>query len=199
VPNSRKNKIRPNLYIIAGPNGSGKTTFVKRFLPFYVDCLNFVNADLIASGLAPFSPEVAAVKAGKLMLEEIERYRNQRVDFAFETTLAGRSYLKFFKEIKKEGYQIHLFFLWIRSSELALRRVKERVSMGGHDVPAQTILRRFARGLSNLFRLYRPLLDSWIVFDNSGDLPIVIAQEIDGITTIFDNVLFSEITKKLEV
>ena len=101
--------------------------------------------------------------------------------------------------MKKEGYQIHLFFLWIRSSELALRRIKERVSMGGHDVSAQTILRRFARGLSNLFHLYRPLLDSWILFDNSGDLPIVIVQEIDGITTIFDNVLFSEITKKLEV
>lgn len=199
MPDTKKIKIRPNLYIIAGPNGSGKTTFVKRFLPFYVDCLNFVNADLIASGLAPFSPEVAAVKAGKLMLEEIEKYRNQRANFAFETTLAGRSHLKLLKEMKEDGYKIHLFFLWIRSSELALRRVKERVSMGGHDVPAQTILRRFNRGLYNLFHLYRPLLDSWMLFDNSGNLPMVIAKEIDGVKTIMDDILFTEIRRKSEV
>jgi predicted ABC-type ATPase len=199
VFNTKEVKRKPNLYIIAGPNGSGKTTFVKRFLPFYVDCLNFVNADLIASGLAPFSPEIAAVKAGKLMLEEIEKYRNQMVDFAFETTLAGRSHLKLLREMKEEGYKIHLFFLWIRSSELALKRVKERVSMGGHDVPAQTILRRFNRGINNLFHLYRPLLDSWMLFDNSGHLPMVIAKETDGVKTILDDTLFAEITRKLEV
>ncbi|MBI4768701.1 MAG: zeta toxin family protein [Deltaproteobacteria bacterium] len=196
---TKEAKRKPNLYIIAGPNGSGKTTFVKRFLPFYVDCLNFVNADLIASGLAPFSPEIAAVKAGKLMLEEIEKYRNQRVDFAFETTLAGRSHLKLLREMKEEGYKIHLFFLWIRSLELALKRVKERVSMGGHDVPAQTILRRFNRGRNNLFHLYRPLLDSWMLFDNSGHLPMVIAKETGGVKTILDDNLFAEITKKSEV
>ena len=197
--NTKEVKRRPNLYIIAGPNGSGKTTFVKSFLPFYVDCLNFVNADLIASGLAPFFPEGVAVKAGKIMLEEIENYQRQRVDFAFETTLAGRSYLKLLKEMKKDGYKTHLFFLWIRSSELALKRVKERVSMGGHDVPVQTILRRFNRGINNLFHLYRSLLDSWMLFDNSGDLPMVIAKETDGVKTILDETLFAEITRKLEV
>lgn len=197
--NKKEVKRKPNLYIIAGPNGSGKTTFVKRFLPFYVHCLNFVNADLIASGLAPFSPEGAAVKAGKLMLEEIENYHRQRVDFAFETTLAGRAYLKLLKGMKDEGYKIHIFFLWLQSPELALGRVKERVSMGGHEVPAQTILRRFNRGLYNLFHLYQPLIDSWILFDNSGDLPMVIVKETDGITTILDKTLFAEIRKKSEV
>jgi predicted ABC-type ATPase len=197
--NREKAKKNQNLYIIAGPNGSGKTTFVKRFLPFYAHCLNFVNADLIASGLSPFSPEIAAVRAGKLMLEEIDKYRRQEVDFAFETTLSGKTYLKLLKEMKEDGYKIHLFFLWLHSSELALRRVKERVSMGGHDVPEGTIIRRFNRGLYNLVYFYRPLLDSWILFDNSGEYPLVIAREMDGILTIINNSLFTEIGKKLEI
>jgi len=194
-----KRKEQPNLYIIAGPNGSGKTTFMKRFLPFYAHCLNFVNADLIASGLAPFSPEGAAIKAGKLMIEEIKQYRRQRADFAFETTLAGRTYQTLLRDMKKEGYYIRLFFLWLQSPDLALRRVKERVNMGGHDVPVQTILRRFDRGLYNLFHLYRPLLDSWILFDNSGEEPIVIAKEKNGIRTIHDERMFSQTMKNVGV
>jgi predicted ABC-type ATPase len=188
----------PNLYIIAGPNGSGKTTFVKRFLPFYAHCLNFVNADLIASGLAPFSPEVAAIKAGKLMLDEIERYRQRKSDFAFETTLSGKTYLRLLKEMKESGYRIHLYFLWLRDPELALGRVAERVKMGGHDIPSHTILRRFERGLYNLFHLYRPLLDSWLLFDNSGDLPHVVAKETNGIVTVIDDILFADIRKYVE-
>ncbi|MEW6187302.1 MAG: zeta toxin family protein [Thermodesulfobacteriota bacterium] len=195
---ANKGQHKPSLYIIAGPNGAGKTTFVKRFLPFYADCLNFVNADLIASGLAPFSPEVAAVKAGKLMLEEIEKYRRLGVDFAIETTLAGRTYLNLLKEMKNEGYKIHLFFLWLRSPELALKRVNERVSMGGHNVPKETILRRFNRGFYNLFHLYRSLLDSWMLFDNSGERPLVIAKESDEIITVFEETLFAEVSKKSE-
>jgi predicted ABC-type ATPase len=193
-----KSRASPNLYVIAGPNGSGKTTFVKTFLPFYAHCLNFVNADLIASGLAPFSPEVAAIKAGKLMLEEIERYRKQQADFAFETTLAGKTYAKLMNEMKLSGYKIHLYFLWLRNPKIALARIAERVSMGGHDVPPQTVLRRFDRGLYNLFHLYRPLLDSWVLFDNSGQEPHMVANEINGTITLVDDTLFEVIRTDAE-
>lgn len=151
---------KPKLYIIAGPNGSGKTTFVRKFLPYYADCINFVNADLIANGLSPFSPEIAAIKAGKLMLEEIDIFRKRQVDFAFETTLSGKTYVKLLQEMKLNGYEIHIYFLWLQHVDLALRSVAERVAMGGHDIPAGTVRRRFDRCLNNLFRLYRSFADS---------------------------------------
>lgn len=189
----------PKLYIIAGPNGSGKTTFVFRFLPYYADCSNFVNADLIASGLSPFSPEVAAIKAGKLMLDEIDAFRKQRADFAFETTLAGRTYVPLLKEMRENGYEVQIYYLWLRSVDLALERVANRVAAGGHDVPAETVRRRFERGLYNLFHLYRNLVDSWILFDNSGDTPRVIAKEATGVLTMVDATLFDEIAKSAGV
>jgi len=190
-------KGMPNLYIIAGPNGSGKTTFVKKFLPSYAGCMHFVNADLIAAGLSPFSPDIAAVKAGKIMLEEIHAYARQGSDFAFETTLAGKTHTRLLKALKKEGYRIHLYFLWLRSVDLALKRIAERVSMGGHDVPANVVRRRFIRGLHNLFYLYRPLLDSWIIFDNSADAPRVIADEENLKLNIVDDRLFKIIERSI--
>lgn len=190
---------KPKLYIIAGPNGAGKTTFVLRFLPFYVDCINFVNADLIASGLSPFSPEVAAIKAGKLMLAEIDAFRLQRADFAFETTLSGRAYVPLIKEMKASGYEVHIYFLWLRSIDLALERVAERVAAGGHDVPAATVRRRSERGLYNLFHLYRALADSWIIFDNSREEPRMTAKETGGVLTVFDAKLFGEIKKAVGI
>jgi len=198
VKNTGSDKQNPNLYIIAGPNGSGKTTFVKKFLPYYANCLNFVNADLIASGLSPFSPEVAAIKAGKLMLDEIHGFWKQRADFAFETTLAGKTYVKLLKEMKGSGYRIHLYFLWLCNNKLALRRIEERVRMGGHDVDAQTVIRRFGRGIHNLFHLYKPMLDSWLLFDNSENSPHVIAQEEDGKLTVIDSKLYEEIIRGME-
>jgi predicted ABC-type ATPase len=193
------NEKSPNLYIIAGPNGSGKTTFVRKFLPDYAKCLNFVNADLIASGLSPFSPDVAAIKAGRLMLEQIYEYADKGVDFAFETTLAGKSYVKLLKDLKNKSYKIHVYFLWVSNVKLAINRIAERVKIGGHDVPKETVRRRFSRGLHNLFNLYMPLLDSWIIFDNSMDTPCVIAKEEDGILTIINDKLFKEIRRNAEV
>ena len=182
-----------NAYIIAGPNGSGKTTFAKKFLPDYVKCPNFVNADLIAQGLSPFSPRTAAIKAGKLVLQQIHGFVTAEVDFAFESTLAGRTYINLFKELEKKGYKMHLFFLWIPNAELAIARIKDRVVEGGHDVPAQDVRRRFKRSISNFFKLYRPLLDSWMLFNNAGPIPTLIAKTKNGQILITNQQLFDQI------
>jgi predicted ABC-type ATPase len=173
-----KNKRRrPNLYIIAGPNGAGKTTFARKFLPDYAKCLEFVNVDLIAGGLSPFNPERAALKAGRIMLEQIHSLSKRGLDFGFETTLSGKTYVKLLREMKKRGYLIHIFFLWISNVKLALDRILLRVQNGGHHIPEATVRRRFGRSLPNFLRVYRPLADSWTIFDNSGDLPKMIAIE----------------------
>lgn len=184
-----------NVYIIAGPNGAGKTTFAKKFLPEYAKCPNFVNADLIAQGLSPFLPRLAAMKAGRLVLEQIYGLAEKNLDFAFETTLAGKSYLSFLKSLKNKNYSIHLFFLWIPNPELALARIKERMADGGHDVPAADVRRRFHRGIYNLFKLYKPILDSWMLFNNSGATPTLIAEERERKVSIIDKDLFDRITK----
>ncbi len=183
-------KNNPNVYIIAGPNGSGKTTFAREFLPQYAHCNNFVNADLIALGLAPFEPRAAAIKAGKLVLQQISDYSARRIDFAFETTLSGKSYAGLLKELKSQGYAIHLFFLWIPSTGLAIARIKNRVLEGGHNVPSLDVKRRFSRSINNFSKLYEPLLDSWMLFDNSKIKPTLIAKKLNGSAEIFDNDLF---------
>lgn len=189
-----KNK---NVYIIAGPNGAGKTTFAKMFLPEYVNCPNFVNADLIASGLAPFEPRAAAIKAGKLVLQQIHEFAERGADFAFETTLAGTSYARLLKELKKERYHIHLFLLWIPSPDLAIQRIKDRVKDGGHDVPAEDVKRRFFRGINNFFKIYEPILDSWMMFDNSKAKPVLIAKRKNNHKEVIDHELFNNIRKFL--
>lgn len=184
-----------NVYIIAGPNGSGKTTFAVKFLPEYVKCPNFVNADLIAAGLSPFSPGAAAIKAGKLVLEQIRRFANAGVDFAFETTLAGKLYVNLFKSLKAKKYKIHLFFLWIPDADLAVSRIKSRVEQGGHDVPVRDVLRRFDRSVSNFFGLYQPFLDSWMLFNNAGPVPVLTAEKKSGKIKIIDKTLYDSILK----
>ncbi len=165
--------LSPSVYIIAGPNGAGKTTFASEFLPHYADCKNFINADLIAQGVSPFSPEAVAFRAGRLMLEEVALYAKRGESFGFETTLSGRSYLSLIRNLKKRGYKVHFFFLWVPSVRLALARVRARVLEGGHDVPEIVIRRRFDRSIRNFLLHYRPLGDSWTLFDNSAATPAV--------------------------
>jgi predicted ABC-type ATPase len=172
--------MSPNLYIIAGPNGAGKTTFATKFLPKYADCKNFINADLIAQGLSPFSPETVSFHAGRLMLEQINLYAKGGEDFGFETTLAGRGYLGLIRRLKKRGYRVHFFFVALPTVDLALTRVRGRVSRGGHNIPEPIVRRRFGRSTSNFLTEYRELGDSWFLFDNSGATPILIASEKQG-------------------
>ena len=182
--------MSPTLYVIAGPNGAGKTTFAREFLPNYAECKNFINADLIAQGVAPFSPEAAAFRAGRLMLEEIDLHAKRSESFGFETTLSGRSYLSLIRNLKKRGYKVHLFFLWIPTVALALRRVRARVLEGGHDVPEVVVRRRFDRSIRNFLVCYGPLGDSWMLFDNSGATPAILAFEKQGNLRIMNRKLY---------
>ena len=194
----RNKNRRPNLYIIAGPNGAGKTTFARKFLPQYAECLEFVNADLIAGGLSPFAPERAAILGGRLMLEQIHSLAERGLDFGFETTLSGKTYVKLLRDMKKRGYLIHILFLWIINVELALERIQLRVRNGGHHIPETIVRRRFSRSLSNFFRFYQQLADSWTIFDNSGDVPKMIAFEESGRLEILDQDVFAILLKYKE-
>ena len=165
----------PSVYVIAGPNGAGKTTFAREFLPRYARCQNFVNADLIAQGISPFSPRLAELRAARVMLDQIALLSRQSRDFGFETTLAGLSYLNTFSHLRRRGYEIHLYYLWLPSVELALSRIRGRVREGGHDVPEAIVRRRFDRSLRNFLVRYANVVDSWILFDNASDSPAEIA------------------------
>ena len=189
---------QPKVYIIAGPNGSGKTTFASEFLPNYADSPAFVNADTIARGLSGFSPDAVALKAGRLLLEQIETYATKRMDFAFETTLSGTHYLSRLRKLQQTGYSVHIFFLWIPDVRLSLARVASRVKMGGHDIPETVVRRRFHKGIGNFFKYYRTAADSWMLFDNSGTVPHLIAEENAGKTGVFDQTLYNHILKWVE-
>ena len=187
----------PKVYIIAGPNGAGKTTFATKFLPHYVECMEFVNADLIASALSPFLPDRAAFRAGRLMIEQIHSLADSRIDFGFETTLAGRDYVRLLNNLKDRGYQIHLFYLWIHSIDVALERIAGRVKMGGHNVPEDVVRRRYHKGISNFSRLYQPLTDSWAIYDNSTDTPHLIAYKEHDKLEIIDHDTFYRISNEM--
>ena len=155
-------KRNKKIVIIAGPNGAGKTTFAREFLPREADCPDFINVDLIAAGLSPFAPEQAALRAGRLMLQEIERRIRRGDSFAFETTLSGRHYARRIPKWRAGGYHVKLIFLALPVADLAIARVKARTAQGGHDVPESIIRRRFDAGLRNFQGLYRRLVSSWV-------------------------------------
>jgi predicted ABC-type ATPase len=166
------NQKRPVCIIIAGPNGAGKTTFAREYLPNEVDCPVFVNADLIAAGLSPFDPGMVDIKAGRLMLEEIALHVRRRESFAFETTLSARSYAKMIPRWQALGFKVKLIFLRLEDSRVAIERIRVRVKQGGHKVPEDVILRRFLTGWSNFNKIYKLLVDAWVLYDNSGERPI---------------------------
>ena len=170
--------MNKKIIIIAGPNGAGKTTFASEFLPKEAGCPAFVNADLIAAGISPFEPERAGFRAGRLMLAEIHHYTRNNDNFAFETTLSGRSYAGYIPRWQSDGYRIKLFFLRLASPELAIARVRQRVREGGHNISEQIIRRRFYSGLYNFENLYKPLVDEWALYDNSSSEPALIEEGV---------------------
>jgi predicted ABC-type ATPase len=163
------------LFIISGCNGAGKTTASYTILPEILNCEEFVNADEIAKGLSPFHPESAAIQAGRLMLDRINRLIEKEQDFAFETTLSTRSYKNFVIKAKENGYHTTLLFFWLRTPDLAVRRVETRVKEGGHNIPEDVIRRRYENGLKNFFGIFESIVDEWMFIDNSGEPYEIIA------------------------
>lgn len=172
VPSSQ-GASTPTCWIVAGPNGAGKTTFALKYLPTATHCRRFINADLIAAGLSPLNPEREQLAASRMYLAEIDRCVLAREDFAFETTLSGRGYLRLLERLKADGWQVELIYLALPSVLLSHDRVAERVAHGGHDVPREVIERRFRRSLYNLFVDYAPLASRTQCYLNSGDVPVL--------------------------
>ena len=188
--------MSPRVYIVAGPNGAGKTTFARVYLPQYADCRHFVNADLIAQGISPFSPEVAAFTAGRLMVAQIQSLIRRRGDFGFETTLAGRRHGDLFRRLIESDYEVHLFYLWLERVEIGLSRIQTRVLQGGHDVPAAVVRRRFTRSVSHFFLYTQGFANRWILFDNSGGAPILLASQKGGEIDIMDKEKYANLISR---
>jgi predicted ABC-type ATPase len=187
----------PNLFIIAGCNGAGKTTASYTVLPEMLNCKEFVNADEIAKGISPFQPEKAAIDAGKIMLSRIDELIALQIDFSFETTLAPRYFVNLIKEAQSKGYFVTLVFFWLNTVDLAIERVKMRVSEGGHNIPEETIRRRYKSGIRNLLDLYIPVCDYWILINNSENPFKVIAEGLkDTELDIKDRLIWNKINEQ---
>lgn len=182
------------LYIISGPNGAGKTTASYSVLPKILQCKEFVNADEIARGLSPFNPESVAVEAGRLMLNRIRDLLSRNESFSIETTLATRSYFRLVENAHRQGYEVTLLFFWLKSPEQAMERVAERVSKGGHNIPKDIIVRRYYEGIDNLFKIYMPIVDTWVLVNNSETPRSIIASGGKGQPSqIINNELFKNL------
>ncbi|WP_316837875.1 zeta toxin family protein [Pedobacter nutrimenti] len=187
----------PNLYIIAGCNGAGKTTASYTILPEILNCKEFVNADSIAAGLSPFNPEKVAFEAGRIMLHRINQLLEEGEDFAFETTLSTRSYVSLIRKARTFKYKVTLIYFWLRSTEEAKARVAIRVNKGGHNIPSNVIERRYFRGIHNLFSLYIPICDLWMVVNNTTEKPQLIARgEYNSSELIFNDDIWNTIKKQ---
>lgn len=188
-----------HLIIIAGQNGASKTTTAPALLDKALQVDAFVNADTIAQGLSAFQPEKEAIEAGRIMLKRIRNLAEQKTNFAFETTLSTRTFaINLIPELKKQGYQFHLTFLWLQSPELAVSRVNERIKMGGHSVPEATIRRRYQAGLRNFFSLYKPLTDSWQIYDNSNskNLSLIASETAEKNLTIRNETIWKKLLEE---
>ncbi len=188
----------PTCWIIAGPNGAGKTTFALEYLPAVALCRRFINADLIAAGLSPLAPEQQLRAASRLFLREIEDCIDARQDFAFETTLAGRSYLKLLQRLQAQAWRVELIYLALPSTEMSRLRVAERVAHGGHDIPADDIVRRFPRSLHNLFHLFAAQVHQTRCFMNSGEIPGLVFQQNGAQRVIFHPEFFELLLKEAQ-
>lgn len=187
------------IFIIAGCNGAGKTTASFTVLPELLNVKEFVNADEIAKGLSPFQPEKVSIEAGRIMLKRIDELIAQNQDFAFETTLASRSFVSLCYNAKQKGYSICLTFLWLDSKELAIERVKQRVIEGGHNIPTETIIRRYSAGQRNFFNLYKNIVDFWLFIDNSKTEQELIAEgKENSIDIIYNKVKWNLILKNVQ-
>lgn len=187
----------PKIIVIAGCNGAGKSTIAPHLLRDGFGLKDFVNADTIAQGLSAFSPESVSFEAGRLMLKRLKDLANKRKSFAFETTLATRFYAKWLAELQQNGFEFHLIFLWLNSPELAFERVHERVNQGGHDISEDVIYRRYFKGLRNLFKLYKPIADTWTLYDNSLEAEIIAEGNRKG-AKIFKQSTWEKICKQAE-
>ncbi len=184
-----------HLYIISGPNGAGKTTASMTLLPEVWQCREFVNADAIAVGLSPFNPDSMAIEAGKLMLKRIDDLLSQGETFAIETTLAAKSYVNLIRRAKEQEYSVSLLFLWLESPENAICRVALRVSEGGHNIPEDVIVRRYYAGLNNLFQLFMPIVDYWMLVDNTRIPRVIVAEGGAEVPVVIRNVELYQIIK----
>ena len=188
----------PRMYIISGCNGSGKTTASYTLLPELLDCSEFVNSDEFAKSLAPFHPETAYITASRYMLKKLRYLFTRREDFCIETTLATRSLLKTVRMAQDQGYFVTVVYLWLRSPEIAIKRVAARVEAGGHDVAPDVIRRRYYTGLEYFFELYSPVCDKWMLVDNSDMEFRIIAEGSAKCTTVRDLPLYQQIKQQIE-
>jgi predicted ABC-type ATPase len=187
----------PTCYVIGGPNGAGKTTFAMRYLPRVAHCVEFVNADAIARGLSPLNETSVQVEAGRIFLRRIDELIQDRVDFSFETTLSGRAYARLFRRLQEAGFAVILFYLWIPGVAFSAERVASRVANGGHGIPPDAINRRYLKSLRNLFRLYIPLAQRTIIFDNSDEKATLVAEFQPSSKRILNETLFTRITRQI--